>query len=57
MKPSDYVIKTQGHHAGKSGIVLGIIPNDLGRSYVLVYAEGMIRQWLLEFTEVIHESG
>jgi predicted lipase len=57
MKPSDYVIKTQGHHAGKSGIVLGIIPNDLGRSYVLVYAEGMIREWLLEFTEVIHESG
>ena len=57
MKPGDYVIKAQGHHAGKSGIVLGIIPDDLGRSYVIVYAEGLIREWLLEFTEVINEAG
>ena len=57
MKPGDYIIKSQGHHAGKSGIVLSIIPNHLGRSYVLVYAEGVIREWLLEFTEVIHEAG
>ena len=57
MKPGDYIIKAKGHHAGKAGIVLGIIPNDLGRSYVLVYAEGMIREWLLEYTEVISEVG
>ena len=57
MKPGDYVIKAKGHHKGKTGIVLGIIPNDLGRSYALVYAEGLIREWLLEFTEVINEAG
>ena len=57
MKPGDYVIKAKGHHKGKAGIVLGIIPNDLGRSYALVYAEGLIREWLLEFTEVINEAG
>ena len=57
MKPSDYVIKAKGHRKGMTGIVLGIIPNDLGRSYVRVYAEGLIREWLLEFTEVINEAG
>ena len=57
MKPGDYVIKANGHRKGMTGIVLGIIPNDLGRAYVRVYAEGLIREWLLEFTEVINEAG
>ena len=58
MKLGDYVIKAQGHHAGKAGIVLEIRGEyDSGQSYVLVYADGMIREWLLEFTEVINEAG
>ena len=57
MKPGDYVIKAKGHHALMTGIILGTIKSDLGRTYVIVYARGMIRRWLLEYTEVIYEAG
>ena len=57
MKPGDYVIKAKGHHALMTGIVLNIIKSDLGRTYVIVYARGIIRRWVLAYTEVIYEAG
>ena len=57
MNVGDYVIKEKGHHASMTGIVLNIIESDLGRTYVIVYARGIIRRWLLEYTEVINEVG
>ena len=57
MNPGDYVIKAKGHHALMTGIVLNTIKSDLGRSYVIVYARGITRRWLLEYTEVIYEAG
>ena len=57
MNVGDYVIKAKGHHALMTGIVLNIIKSDLGRTYVIVYARGIIRRWSLAYTEVIYEAG
>lgn len=57
MNAGDYVVKAKGHHALMTGIVLSTIKSDLGRSYVIVYARGVIRRWLSEYTEVIYEVG
>ena len=56
MKVGDYVLKSKGHHAGKSGIILKVHTNSLGNTILLVYSDGLRRKWYSDFVEVISES-
>ena len=56
MKAGDYVIKVKGHHKGMTGIVLYFSKNHTF-GYVIVYAEGLRRKWLYQYTAVINEAG
>ena len=56
MKVGDYVLKSKGHHAGKSGIILKVHTNSLGNTILLVYSGGLRRKWYSDFVEVIIES-